>query len=102
VNKKITIAIDGFSSTGKSTLAKQIAKTYLCICRWEQCIVQLLLFRDKMDTSPDFFDKETLVHSLPFITLEFKFNAAVGFARNVNDVNVEKEIRTIKVSGLVK
>jgi cytidylate kinase len=28
VNKKITIAIDGFSSTGKSTLAKQIAKTY--------------------------------------------------------------------------
>jgi hypothetical protein len=27
-----------------------------------------------------FFDKETLVHSLPFITLEFKFNAAVGFA----------------------
>jgi hypothetical protein len=31
----------------------------------------------------DFFDKETLVHSLPFITLEFKFNAAVGFARNV-------------------
>jgi hypothetical protein len=41
------------------------------------------LFRDKMDTSPDFFDKETLVHSLPFITLEFKFNAAVGFARNV-------------------
>jgi cytidylate kinase len=31
--------------------------------------------------APDFFDKETLVHSLPFITLEFKFNAAVGFAK---------------------
>jgi cytidylate kinase len=52
--------------------------------------------------APD-FDKETLVHSLPFITLEFKFNAAVGFAEMyLNDVNVEKEIRTIKVSGLVK
>jgi cytidylate kinase len=50
----------------------------------------------------DFFDKETLVHSLPFITLEFKFNAAVGFAEMyLNDVNVEKEIRTIKVSGLL-
>jgi cytidylate kinase len=52
--------------------------------------------------APDFFDKETLVHSLPFITLEFKFNAAVGFAEMyLNDVNVEKEIRTIKVSGFV-
>jgi cytidylate kinase len=39
---------------------------------------------------------------LPFITLEFKFNAAVGFAEMyLNDVNVEKEIRTIKVSGFV-
>jgi cytidylate kinase len=49
----------------------------------------------------DFFDKETLVHSLPLL-LEFKFNAAVGFAEMyLNDVNVEKEIRTIEVSGFV-
>jgi cytidylate kinase len=35
-------------------------------------------------------------------TLEFKFNAAVGFAEMyLNDVNVEKEIRTIAVSGFV-
>ncbi len=32
--KKITIAIDGFSSTGKSTLAKQIAKELLPMLPW--------------------------------------------------------------------
>jgi hypothetical protein len=49
-----------------------------------------------------FFDKETLVHSLPFITLEFKFNAAVGFAEMyLNDV-VVKEIRTKYQDLLVK
>jgi cytidylate kinase len=32
------------------------------------------------DNITDYFDKETLVQSYSFITLEFKFNAAVGFA----------------------
>jgi cytidylate kinase len=50
----------------------------------------------------DFFDKETLVNSLPNIKLQFKFNAALGFAETyLNDVNIEKEIRTIEVSNFV-
>jgi cytidylate kinase len=37
------------------------------------------------------------------LLLEFKFNAAVGFVEMyLNDVNVEKEIRTIEVSGVSK
>jgi cytidylate kinase len=50
----------------------------------------------------DFFDKESLINSLPFIKLQFKFNADLGFAEMyLNDVNVETEIRTIEVSNFV-
>jgi cytidylate kinase len=104
VNKKITIAIDGFSSTGKSTLAKQIAKNLSYVYVDTGAMYRAITYFAMQNgyIAPDFFDKETLVHSLPFITLEFKFNAAVGFAEMyLNDVNVEKEIRTIEVSGFV-
>jgi len=50
----------------------------------------------------EFFDKESLISSLPFIKLQFKFNSDLGFAEMyLNDVNVEKEIRTIEVSSFV-
>lgn len=52
--------------------------------------------------SNEFFDKDTLINSLPFIKLHFQFNADLGFAEMyLNDVNVEKEIRTIEVSNFV-
>ena len=50
----------------------------------------------------EFFDKQSLINSLPFIKLQFKFNADLGFAEMyLNDVNVETEIRTIEVSRFV-
>lgn len=50
----------------------------------------------------EFFDKETLIASLPSIKLQFKFNADLGFAEMyLNDTNVETEIRTIEVSSFV-
>jgi cytidylate kinase len=50
----------------------------------------------------EFFDKESLINSLPSIKLQFKFNAELGFAEMyLNNVNVEKEIRTIEVSNFV-
>lgn len=104
MNKKITIAIDGFSSTGKSTLAKQIAKNLSYVYVDTGAMYRAITYFAMQNgyIAPDFFDKETLVHSLPFITLEFKYNAAVGFAEMyLNDINVEKEIRTIEVSGFV-
>jgi cytidylate kinase len=52
--------------------------------------------------SADFFDKETLINSLPNIKLHFEFNAELGYAEMfLNNVNVEKEIRTIEVSNFV-
>jgi cytidylate kinase len=52
--------------------------------------------------SVDSFDKIELVNKLKDIVLEFKFNSELGFAEMyLNGQNVEKEIRTIEVSGFV-
>jgi cytidylate kinase len=102
--KKITIAIDGFSSTGKSTLAKQLAKHlgYIYVDTGAMYRAVTLFTMQKGYISNEFFNKETLINSLPLIKLHFQFNADLGFAEMyLNDVNVEKEIRTIEVSNFV-
>ncbi|MCZ8196701.1 MAG: (d)CMP kinase [Flavobacterium sp.] len=102
--KKITIAIDGFSSTGKSTLAKQLAKHLGYIYVDTGAMYRAVTFFAMQNgyISNEFFDKDTLKNSLPFIKLHFQFNADLGFAEMyLNDVNVEKEIRTIEVSNFV-
>jgi len=102
--KKITIAIDGFSSTGKSTLAKQLAKhlgyVYVDTGAMYRAVTYFAMQNGYIVT--DFFDKESLINSLPFIELHFQFNAKLGFAEiYLNYVNVEAEIRTIAVSNFV-
>jgi len=102
--KKITIAIDGFSSTGKSTLAKQLAKelgyVYVDTGAMYRAITYFAMQKQLIKT--DFFDKKSLTEVLPKIQLEFKFNADLGFAEMyLNDENVEKQIRTIEVSNFV-
>ena len=102
--KKITIAIDGFSSTGKSTLAKQLAKhlgyIYVDTGAMYRAVAFFAMQNGYIGT--DFFDKPTLINSLPSIKLHFQFNSELGFAEiYLNEVNVEKEIRTIEVSNFV-
>jgi cytidylate kinase len=102
--KKITIAIDGFSSTGKSTLAKQLANHlgYVYVDTGAMYRAITLFAMQKEYIGSDFFDKEKLISSLSSIQLQFKFNADLGFAEMfLNNVNVEKEIRTIEVSSFV-
>nr|WP_315133843.1 (d)CMP kinase [uncultured Flavobacterium sp.] len=104
MSKKITIAIDGFSSTGKSTLAKQLAKKlgYVYLDTGAMYRAVALFAMQNGYISLNFFDKETLINSLPFIKLEFKFNPDLGFAEMyLNETNVETEIRTIEVSNFV-
>lgn len=104
MNKKITIAIDGFSSTGKSTLAKELAKNlgYVYVDTGAMYRAVALFAMQKGYISVTFFDKIALIKSLPSIKLTFKFNPDLGFAEMyLNDVNVEKEIRTIEVSNFV-
>lgn len=102
--KKITIAIDGFSSTGKSTLAKQLAKeleyVYVDTGAMYRAVTYFAMQHEFIGA--DFFNKEVLIEALPKIQLEFKFNADLGFAEMyLNNENVEKQIRTIEVSNFV-
>ncbi len=104
MNKKITIAIDGFSSTGKSTLAKELAKhlgyVYVDTGAMYRAVAYYAL--QKGFIRKDFFDKLALIKSLSDIKLTFKFNSELGFAEiYLNDVNVEAAIRTIEVSNFV-
>jgi len=100
----ITIAIDGFSSTGKSTLAKQLAKhlgyVYVDSGAMYRAVTYFAM-QNKL-VSEDYLDNEGLIKKLPEIKLHFQFNPELGFAEMfLNDVNIEREIRTIEVSRLV-
>jgi cytidylate kinase len=102
--EKITIAIDGFSSTGKSTLAKQLAKEleYVYVDTGAMYRAVAFFALQNQLIGADFFEKEELIKVLPAIKLEFRFNADLGFAEMyLNGENVEKPIRTIEVSNFV-
>ncbi len=102
--KKITIAIDGFSSTGKSTLAKQLAKHLGYVYVDTGAMYRAVTFYAMQNgyVSENHLDKEALVRALPNIKLQFHFNETLGFAEMyVNGTNVEKEIRTLDVSRCV-
>ena len=104
MNNKITIAIDGFSSTGKSTIAKLIAKKYNFIYVDTGAMyraVTLFAMQNNL-ISNAFMDQTSLIKKLKEITLSFQFNRKLGFAEMfLNNVNVEKEIRTLEVSQFV-
>tara|TARA_R110001583_G_scaffold70470_2_gene199458 strand:- start:10382 stop:11074 length:693 start_codon:yes stop_codon:yes gene_type:complete len=102
--KKITIAIDGFSSTGKSTIAKQLAHklkyVYVDSGAMYRAVTYFAMQQNLI--SEVFFKKETLINRLNEINLEFKYNLQLGFGEiYLNSINVEKEIRTLEVSKLV-
>lgn len=102
--KKITIAIDGFSSTGKSTVAKQLAKhlgyIYVDTGAMYRAVTLFAMQHGFIDTTH--FETSKLIKALEDITINFKFNDALGFAEvYLNGVNIEKEIRTLKVSSFV-
>ncbi|GAL67854.1 (d)CMP kinase [Jejuia pallidilutea] len=101
---KITIAIDGYSSTGKSTIAKQIAKTldYIYVDSGAMYrAVTLYAIENGLITENNFY-KEALISQLNNIELSFQFNKNLGYAEvYLNGQNVEHKIRTLQVSGFV-
>lgn len=101
---KITIAIDGFSSTGKSTVAKQLAKAlgYVYVDSGAMYRAVALYAMQNGMISKDFFDVKKLIAHLDNLTLSFKYNSALGFAEiYLNGKNVEQDIRTLEVSQWV-
>lgn len=104
MDKKITIAIDGFSSTGKSTLAKQLAKhlgyIYVDTGAMYRAVTLYAMQHDFISDTQ--FDKNALIDKLPKISLQFLFNPDLGYAEIfLNEKNVEAEIRTLEVSNFV-
>lgn len=102
--KKITIAIDGFSSTGKSTLAKELAKKlgYTYIDSGAMYRAVTLFAMRKGFIKGDVFEKDRLLESLNEMDLQFVYNATKGFAEiYLNAQNVEEVIRTLEVSRYV-
>ena len=102
--KKITIAIDGYSSTGKSTLAKQLANKLRYVYVDSGAMYRAVTFYAMQQNliTVTKFEKEKLIASLKNINLIFKFNPLVGFAEiYLNNINIEKEIRTLEVSNFV-
>ena len=101
---KITIAIDGFSSTGKSTVAKRLAKElgYIYVDTGAMYRAVTYFALEKNFISDKHFDKEALINSLDKIEIEFIFNPKLGFSEVfLNGSNIEKEIRGIRVSSFV-
>lgn len=102
--KNITIAIDGFSSTGKSTIAKELATKlkYVYVDSGAMYRAVTLYAMQHNLISEEYFLKEQLINALDNIKLAFKFNPDLGFGEiYLNAVNVETEIRNMKVSRLV-
>src|SRR5690606_30371060 len=104
MNPRITIAIDGFSSTGKSTVAKQLAKVreYVYVDTGAMYRAVTLYAMRKAYINESSFDVNALIKDLPSIELKFVFDEKLGFAAiYLNGEKVEEEIRKMEVSGLV-
>lgn len=101
--KKIIIAIDGHSSTGKSTIAKQLAKelSYIFIDSGAMYrAVTLYAMQQKIIVKN--LNKKELIKNLHKINLEFKYHKEKEFSEMfLNGVNVEEQIRTMEVSNWV-
>lgn len=102
--KKITIAIDGFSSTGKSTIAKHLAKVlnyvYVDTGAMYRAVTYFAMKNNLIGDG--FFNAAALISRLDEIHLKFIYNPQQGFAEMyLNDENVETQIRTLEVSTFV-
>lgn len=101
---KITIAIDGYSSTGKSTVAKRLAKElgYVYVDSGAMYRAVTLFALQNNFFRNGILDKKGLIGTLKSIKLQFIFNEEKGFSEMVfNGVNVENEIRSLYVSNHV-
>ena len=102
---KINIAIDGVSSSGKSTMAKDLAKHigYLYIDSGAMYrAVTLYCLQNQLINDDNTIDEEKLQEQLPNIHIEFKLNPKTSKPDTyLNGENVEAEIRGMEVSSLV-
>ena len=103
--KKITIAIDGYSSCGKSTMAKELAHRlgYVYVDTGAMYrSVTLFALREHLFDAEDTLDADRLSALLPQVRIDFRLNPETGHADAcLNGENVEQKIRGLEVSSRV-
>lgn len=102
--KKITIAIDGFSSCGKSTMAKDLAREvgYIYIDSGAMYRAVTLYSIENGIFNGNVIDTEKLKEAIRDIRITFRPNSETGRPDTyLNGVNVENKIRTMGVSSKV-
>lgn len=102
--KKITIAIDGFSSCGKSTMAKDLARAvgYIYIDSGAMYRTVTLYSLRKGYFTPEGIDTEALEKDMPAIDISFRLDPETHLPQTcLNGENVEREIRGMEVSSHV-
>jgi len=101
--KEIIIAIDGHSSTGKSTFARMIASKYGLTYLDTGALyrgVTLLAIREKLLLSDNRVDINSLLNLLQRVSFSFS-NIAGAQQLLLNGESVEKDIRSLEVAGMV-
>lgn len=100
MEKKIIVAIDGFSSSGKSTMAKQLAQSvgyrYIDSGAMYRAVTLYALEHGMIDATGK-VDEPVLVASLPQIDIDFR-PMPDGQHTLLNGKDVESEIRSLRVS----
>lgn len=104
LNKKIVIAVDGYSSSGKSTFARTIAKEfkYIYVDSGAMYRAIALYCLENGIISKNRIDYTRLKNTLKIIGIEFKFDhQSQRYETYLNSKNVEEEIRGVEVSEVV-
>jgi len=104
MDKKLIIAIDGYSSCGKSTFAKAIAKelNYIYIDSGAMYRAVTLYCIRRGFISDDRLNVAGIVNELKDIHIEFVYNTVISeYETFLNSENVETEIRGLEVSSRV-
>lgn len=103
--KKIIIAIDGYSSTGKSTMARDLARqlgyVYIDSGAMYRAVTQYALENGMIING--IIDKDALISSLPDIKISFQPHAGADGKQHtlLNGRDIEHQIRDIEVSSFV-
>ena len=104
LNKKIIIAVDGYSSCGKSTFARAIAEelNYIYVDSGAMYrAIALYCLRKKIIINNS-FDLSKIINALIHIDIEFRFNEQTKkYETFLNNENVEEDIRSVEVSEVV-
>ena len=101
--KKIIIAIDGLSSTGKSTLAKQLAKAldYIYVDSGAMYRAVTLYALEQGFISDKKLDTDALISNIENVNIEFKKEGNNPTVLYLNNKEVSSKIRGMEVSNLV-